>query len=136
MNAGDLIAGAGVCIVAAEVSLSLHAHFAKNAQLQLVDFWLSTGEIQLLDALAATPEFCCSRSDVLNHFVWSALNGPPPAAWPRGRRLGDKIDGQEMQFVRVAIEIELRERLLKVCRMNRINACDFFEFALLPLRAE
>ena len=136
MNAVELVAGAGVCIVAAEVSLSLHAQFATNAQLQLEDFWLSTDEIQRLDVLAAVPEFRCSRSLVLNHLLRVALESDGPPSWPRGRRLGDSIEGLEMRFVRVAIEIELRERLLKVCRINRINACDFFEFALSPLRAD
>lgn len=136
MSAIDLAAGVGVCIVAAEVSLSLHAQFATNAQLQLEDFWLSTGEIQRLDMLAAAPEFRCSRLLVLNHLLRVALESDGPPSWPRGRRLGDRIEGLEMRFVRVAIEIELRRRLLEVCRRDRINACDFFEFALAPLRAD
>lgn len=136
MNALELATGAGICIVAAEVSLSLHAQFARNATVQLEDFWLTNEEIQRLDVLAAAPEFGCSRSRVLNHLVRAALESDGPPSWPRGRRLGDSIEGLEMRFVRVAIEIELRKRLLEVCRRNRINACDFFEFALSPLRAD
>lgn len=132
----ELVAGGAACIVAAEVSLSLHARFAKNAEVQLEDFWLSTGEIERLDMLAAAPEFRCSRSLVLNHLLRAALESVGPPSWPRGRRLGDRIECLEMRFVRVAIEIELRKRLLEVCRRNRINACDFFEFALSPLRAD